>query len=94
MTITGIAWDAGFGISTVEVSQDGGRTWTDAELNPDLGRYSVRAWQLSLRSPSQGQARDPRPGAKAVGQSQPMTALSNPAGYHHNAVARLALTVA
>jgi sulfite dehydrogenase (cytochrome) subunit A len=94
LTITGIAWDAGFGISTVEVSQDGGRTWTDAELNPDLGRYSVRAWQLSLGRPPKGQLEILAKATNAIGQSQPMTALSNPAGYHHNAVARLALTVA
>jgi sulfite dehydrogenase (cytochrome) subunit A len=94
LTITGIAWDAGFGISTVEVSQDGGRTWTDAELNPDLGRYSVRAWQLSLGRPPKGKLEILAKATNAIGQSQPMTALSNPAGYHHNAVARLALTVA
>ena len=62
LTITGIAWDAGFGISTVEVSQDGGKSWTDAELGPDLGRYSFRAWQFATRPSSQGQARHPRQG--------------------------------
>jgi sulfite dehydrogenase len=94
LTITGMAWDAGFGISTVEVSQDGGRTWTDAELNPDLGRYSFRAWQFSLDRPPKGKLEILAKATNAIGQSQPMTALSNPAGYHHNAVARLALTVA
>jgi Oxidoreductase molybdopterin binding domain/Mo-co oxidoreductase dimerisation domain len=94
LTITGIAWDAGFGISSVEVSQDGGKTWTDAELNPDLGRYSVRAWQLSLGRPPKGKLEILARATNAIGQSQPMTALPNPAGYHHNAVARLALTAA
>ena len=93
LTIGGIAWDGGFGISSVEISQDGGKTWTDAELGPDLGRYSFRAWQFSLGRPPKGKLDIVAKATNAIGQSQPMTALSNPAGYHHNAVARLALTV-
>ncbi|MBV9569459.1 MAG: molybdopterin-dependent oxidoreductase, partial [Hyphomicrobiales bacterium] len=93
LSLNGIAWDAGFGISIVEISQDGGKSWTSAELGPDLGRYSFRAWQISLGRPPKGKVDILVKASNAIGQSQPMTALPNPAGYHHNAVARLALSV-
>src|SRR5205807_9054955 len=32
----GIAWDGGYGINTVEVSSDGGKTWLAATLGEDL----------------------------------------------------------
>jgi hypothetical protein len=34
--------DGGDGIRKVEVSIDGGRTWAEAKLYADLGRYSWR----------------------------------------------------
>ncbi|MBV9139161.1 MAG: oxidase, partial [Hyphomicrobiales bacterium] len=94
LTIEGIAWDAGFGIAAVEISQDGGKSWTSAELGPELGRYSFRSWQFSLGRPAKGNLEVLAKATNAIGQSQPMKALPNPAGYHHNAVARLAITVA
>jgi sulfite dehydrogenase (cytochrome) subunit A len=33
-----IAWDGGYGIRTVEVSTDGGKSWAGAKLGDDLGR--------------------------------------------------------
>ena len=42
--ITGIAWDAGYGIRRVEISADGGNVWQAAELGPDLGRFAFRSW--------------------------------------------------
>jgi DMSO/TMAO reductase YedYZ molybdopterin-dependent catalytic subunit len=94
VTIGGIAWDAGFGISIVEVSQDGGKSWASAELGQDLGRYSFRSWQAPLGRAARGKLDILAKATNAIGQSQPMTAIANPAGYHHNAVARLALEVA
>jgi hypothetical protein len=94
LTIGGIAWDAGFGITTVEISQDGAKTWTSAELGPDLGRYSFRGWHMTLGRPPKGKLDIFAKATNAIGQSQPMTAIANPAGYHHNAIAHLALTVA
>jgi len=44
-TIAGIAFAGDRGIARVEVSTDGGRTWTDAQLRPPL---SPNAWVLWL----------------------------------------------
>ncbi|MFI5014439.1 MAG: molybdopterin-dependent oxidoreductase [Hyphomicrobiales bacterium] len=93
ITISGIAWDAGYGIATVEVSADGGKSWTSAALGPDLGRYSFHSWQAPLGRRSRAKLDILAKATNAIGQSQPMTAIANPAGYHHNIVARLALDV-
>ncbi len=50
----GIAWDAGYGISDVDVSPDGGRTWYAAELGQDLGRFSFRTWSYRFRPAKAG----------------------------------------
>jgi sulfite dehydrogenase len=45
--IQGIAVDDGTGIRRVEVSTDGGRTWTDAALDRVIDRYSWRRWRMN-----------------------------------------------
>jgi Mo-co oxidoreductase dimerisation domain len=46
----GIAWDGGYGIRTVEISSDGGKTWGSATLGADLGRYAFRTWSFPLQT--------------------------------------------
>ncbi|MBV8198729.1 MAG: molybdopterin-dependent oxidoreductase, partial [Candidatus Eremiobacteraeota bacterium] len=43
-SVRGIAFDGGSGIKAVDFSDDGGTTWTPAQLGPDLGKYSFRRW--------------------------------------------------
>ena len=43
--VEGLAFTDGTGIKKVEVSFDNGKTWADALLNPDLGKYSWRRWK-------------------------------------------------
>jgi DMSO/TMAO reductase YedYZ molybdopterin-dependent catalytic subunit len=83
--VKGIAFDGGYGISDVLLSSDGGKTWTGAELGQDLGKYSFREWRSVVRlTPG---AHDLRVRASnRIGQSQPMEALWNPAGYMRNVV--------
>jgi len=49
--ISGIAWDGGYGISMVEISADGGKSWMEAALGEDLGKYAFAAGAMSS-SPS------------------------------------------
>ena len=84
--LLGIAWDGGSGIRGVEISLDGGANWREARLGHDLGRYSWRHWQFSLKPAQVGtftlmvraRARD--------GSTQADALIPNPAGYHHNVV--------
>jgi Oxidoreductase molybdopterin binding domain/Mo-co oxidoreductase dimerisation domain len=50
--VSGIAWDGGYGISLVEVSTDDGKTWHEADLGRDDGRFAFRPW--SYRFTPQG----------------------------------------
>jgi hypothetical protein len=81
-------WPSHFGKRTplsTAVSTDEGRTWRQAVLGEDLGRYSFRPWSLRV---------DLAPGAHAIrvratnriGQTQPLDPLWNPAGYMRNVV--------
>jgi Mo-co oxidoreductase dimerisation domain len=43
-TVAGVAFGGDRGISKVEVSTDGGRSWRTAELRSALGAYTWRQW--------------------------------------------------
>ena len=47
--LKGIAFDGGSGIKDVAVSTDGGKTWEQAKLGKDLGKYSFREWSLPVK---------------------------------------------
>lgn len=53
-TLEGIAHDGGSGIQKVEVSTDQGKTWGDAVLGNDLGKYSWRRWRMKWKPPARG----------------------------------------
>ncbi len=89
--VRGIAFDGGQGIREVAYSTDGGQTWREAKLGSDLGRYSFREFTFSF-TPEKG-AYDLRVRAwNRSGQSQPMDALWQPAGYMRNVVERVSVT--
>jgi sulfite dehydrogenase len=89
--VRGIAFDGGQGIREVAWSADGGQTWREAALGADLGRYSFREFTFAF-TPDKG-AYDLRVRAwNRSGQSQPMEALWQPAGYMRNVVERVSVT--
>jgi hypothetical protein len=85
LPLRGIAFDAGYGIRVVEVSTDGGKSWTTATLGPELGKYAFREWQVATMLPVGTHDIKVR-AINAIGQSQPAEALWNPAGYMRNVV--------
>lgn len=91
--LRGIAFDGGTGIKDVAVSSDGGKTWAQAKLGKDLGKYSFREWTLPVKlsaGPRELKVRATSNG----GQTQPMEALWNPAGYLRNVVETVRVTAA
>ena len=83
--VRGIAFDGGQGIREVAYSTDGGQSWRGATLGADLGRYSFREFGFGF-TPERG-THDLRVRAwNRSGQSQPMQALWQPAGYMRNVV--------
>jgi sulfite dehydrogenase (cytochrome) subunit A len=91
-TIGGIAWDAGYGISAVDISTDGGSHWAGAALGPDLGRFALRGFTHSLTMPPKGSLKIMARAINKIGQSQAAALIANPAGYHHNVIQTLTLT--
>ena len=82
--IEGVAFGGENDLASVEVSTDGGETWTAAELTgPDMGRYAWRPFALGV---------DLAPGTYTIasratdasGVQQPDTFPPNERGYAHN----------
>jgi DMSO/TMAO reductase YedYZ molybdopterin-dependent catalytic subunit len=92
--VKGIAWDGGYGMQTVEVSTDGGRTWRPAELGRDLGRFSWRQWSYAFKADRKGVHTVMAKATNRAGASQTFDLVFNPAGYHNNVVQRIDLHVA
>ena len=85
LVVRGIAFDGGQGIREVAYSADGGQSWRAAKLGAESGRYSFREFTFAI-TPQAG-ALDLRVRAwNRSGQSQPMEALWQPAGYMRNVV--------
>jgi DMSO/TMAO reductase YedYZ molybdopterin-dependent catalytic subunit len=94
LTIGGIAWDAGYGIRTVEVSTDGGHTFTAAQLGEDIGRFAFRTFSLPVTPAAKGKLAVTARAINKVGQTQTAELIQNPAGYHHNVMHTVTLNVA
>ena len=93
LAVRGIAFDGGQGIREVAYSTDGGQSWRGARLGDDLGRYSFREFRFGF-TPSKG-IHDLRVRAwNRSGQSQPMEALWQPAGYRRNVVESITVIAA
>src|SRR5205807_68735 len=86
VTLKGIAFDGGYGVREVQVSDDGGATWRRAQLGPDLGRCSFREWSAVWTPPGAGDYTLMVRALNAIGESQGSEPLWNPAGYLRNVV--------
>jgi DMSO/TMAO reductase YedYZ molybdopterin-dependent catalytic subunit len=91
--LRGIAFDGGKGIKEVAVSTDGGKTWTQARLGKDLGKYSFREWKLPVRLAAGPHDLKVRATSNA-GETQPDEPRWNPAGYLRNVVETVRVTAA
>jgi len=93
VTVSGLAWDGGYGIRTVEASIDGGKTWSAATLGDDLGRYAFRPWSFPLAA-KRGKNTVMVNATNKIGQTQTATLLFNGAGYHNNVMQSITLEAA
>jgi sulfite dehydrogenase (cytochrome) subunit A len=89
--LKGIAFDGGKGIKEVAVSVDDGKTWTPAKLGKDLGNYSFREWKLPVKLGAGVHGLKSRATGNG-GQTQPLEASWNPAGYLRNVVETVHVT--
>ncbi|HXO64838.1 MAG TPA: molybdopterin-dependent oxidoreductase [Steroidobacteraceae bacterium] len=91
--LAGKAWDGGSGIAAVEISTDGRRTWREATLGRDLGRFAWREFRLPVDTSSAGTREFAVRARGGNGAQQPDALIPNPGGYHDNIVQTLTLEV-
>jgi DMSO/TMAO reductase YedYZ molybdopterin-dependent catalytic subunit len=93
-SMEGIAFDGGSGIARVEVSADDGATFQDAQLDPDLGKYSFRRWRMSWTPSAPGPSAIVVRATSVAGELQRKTPQWNRAGYMRNVYERTPVVVA
>ena len=93
--LRGIAMGGDRGVKAVDVSTNGGVTWTAAKLGADEGTYSFRRWTHDAVAPAAGVhlAAIVRC-TNADGVVQPLEQPWNPAGFMRDGVETLTLSVA
>jgi DMSO/TMAO reductase YedYZ molybdopterin-dependent catalytic subunit len=92
MTIAGYAWSGYAAIAKVEVSTDGGATWTDARITEAAGPLSwVRFEHVWQAAP--GPARLRSRATDRRGLIQPERAIWNAKGYLNNGICEIAVHV-
>ncbi|MDX6480684.1 MAG: hypothetical protein QOG85_1194 [Gaiellaceae bacterium] len=92
VTLEGRAWSGEAPVERVEISDDGGATWAEAELDPPLGKYAWRGFTFPW---------DATPGehelccraTDGAGNVQPPEPEWNYGGFCNNAVQRVRVVV-
>ena len=93
VSISGFAWAGEAAIRRVDVSTDGGRTWTQARLGPDRAAYAWRQFEHTWRPTEAGSFIVLSRASDDDGRVQPIIPDWNPAGYLWNAVDQARLNV-
>ncbi|HLH48898.1 MAG TPA: molybdopterin-dependent oxidoreductase [Roseiarcus sp.] len=93
VNVRGLAWDAGYAIEAVEVSTDSGKSFSEASLGDDSGRFAFRAFSYSFTPTSPGRIGLVVKARNRIGQTQTDALIANPGGYHHNLMPRLFLEI-
>jgi DMSO/TMAO reductase YedYZ molybdopterin-dependent catalytic subunit len=91
LRIAGVAWASG-SVTTVDVSVDGGKSWSAATLGDAPGEFSWRPWSYTAPAPSPGNYALLARARTASGDEQPAEQPWNPSGYLWNTVQRIEVT--
>jgi DMSO/TMAO reductase YedYZ molybdopterin-dependent catalytic subunit len=93
VVLEGRAWSGQAPVERVEVSDDGGSTWADAELEPPLGLYAWRGFSFEWDATA-GERELCCRASDAQGNVQPLEPEWNYGGFCNNAVQRVRVAVA
>jgi DMSO/TMAO reductase YedYZ molybdopterin-dependent catalytic subunit len=69
--ISGVAWAGEADVTKVEVSADGGTTWTEARILDKARPFCWRRWELTWQNPSAGKHRLMARATDSRGRTQP-----------------------
>lgn len=90
----GMAFGGDSGVARVDFSSDGGKTWAEAELDNDEGKYSFRRWEISFSLGDKGPTALAVRCANANGVVQPDAPNWNPSGFMRNVIEQMPVVVA
>jgi DMSO/TMAO reductase YedYZ molybdopterin-dependent catalytic subunit len=91
--VIGRAWSGHGSIASVQISTDGGVSWTDAELDAPLGDHAWRGWRFEWDA-AEGEHVISSRATDSAGNTQPLDPPWNLKGYANNAVERIPVLVA
>jgi DMSO/TMAO reductase YedYZ molybdopterin-dependent catalytic subunit len=94
LNVRGIAFGGDSGVAKVQVSDDEGKSWQEADLGANHGKYSFREWKFAVRFPAAGPHRLMVRAVNTAGVSQPSTPNWNAGGYMRNVIESVSLRVA
>jgi sulfane dehydrogenase subunit SoxC len=91
-TLAGRAWSGWGPVERVEVSVDGGESWTDADLEKPLSDFAWRGWTYAWNA-EPGEHELCSRATDATGRTQPLAPEWNFDGFCNNAVQRVRVVV-
>ena len=83
-TVRGFAFSGAPDVSKVEISDDDGSTWAEAQLDPQHDPYAWRLWSYDWTPRAGGKATLWARATDVRGSVQPRQAVWNQSGYQHN----------
>ncbi len=88
VTLRGIAFSGSGRVVRVELSDDGGKSWSPAKVGEDHGAYSFRTWEAPWTAKSPGRYSVAVRATDEKGNTQPDEPVWNPGGYLWNRIER------
>jgi sulfite oxidase len=94
MVVRGVAWTGGdTRVTAVDLTFNGGVTWTQPQPGPYANQYAWRTWQYTFTPSEEGYLRMGSRATDGAGSTQPFVAAWNPSGYLYNAVQMIGVNV-
>lgn len=93
IVLAGIAW-SGYGtIDSVEVSVDGGLTWSEAELEAPTSIYGIQKWHHNWTPEGTGSYTLASKATDSLGNVQPSMQIQNQLGYGNNGPHKIVVSI-
>ncbi|HMK23699.1 MAG TPA: sulfite oxidase [Terriglobales bacterium] len=91
--LQGVAWAGEADVVKVEISTDGGTSWSPAQLGKDHARYAWRLFHHQVKLPGSGDFVVMSRATDSQGRIQPAIPVWNPSGYLNNAIDQVKIHV-
>jgi len=95
VVVRGVAFDDGTGIKSVSISTDNGKTWQEAQLKQENGRYAYTEFRFTYKPTQTGKLTFMAKATNVLGEEQPFAkdVLWNHGGYKYNGIDEVTVEV-